>query len=165
MSLLVRKIERAKWIQNDIVNGAPVSADAITNCAKTTGNALSTWRVTDASALDDAVLAMSSRFDHLDSIDVVALEETTLAAAGLNIVSTLGVTPIESLVCTHRDIVELTYASLGTVANLIVQEFKADRVHRFTKGRLRELLMKAINGGVLRADDLKQSVRSEVDRP
>lgn len=164
MCLLVRKIDRAKWVQNDIVSGAAVSADAITNCLRTTGNKLSTWRVTDASAIEEAVLAMSSQFDHLDALDVVAVEESALAAAGLNILATPGRTAIGSFADRHRDIAGLTYTSLGALATFIVGEFQADRVHRFTKGQLRRLLVDAISDGVLRADDLKPSVKSEVAR-
>ena len=38
MRLLVRKIQKSKWMQNDILNGEPVSGDAITNCLKTKNN-------------------------------------------------------------------------------------------------------------------------------
>lgn len=45
MTLLVRKINRAKWMQNDILSEQDVSADAITICMKTVGNTLSVWQI------------------------------------------------------------------------------------------------------------------------
>src|SRR5680860_1384079 len=70
--LLVRKIEKAKWMQNDILNGEEVSADAITNCTRTNKNKLSLWFIQDESNLDDAVLALTSQAQHLETIDTVS---------------------------------------------------------------------------------------------
>lgn len=162
MSPLVRKIDRTKWLQNDIVNGAQVSADAITNCMKTRGNNLSVWSVRSDSAFDEAVLAMSSEFQYLETIDIVALDDSALADAGLQIVATRATTPVTRLAETHRDITALTYTSLGIVAGFIVERFRANGVVRFTKGQLRTLLRQAIEEGSLRAEDLKDRVRLEV---
>jgi hypothetical protein len=52
------------------------------------------WRVVDAGELNEAVLAMASEFDHLDSIDVVVLDHADLESAGLEIIETPGRTPI-----------------------------------------------------------------------
>jgi len=159
MCPLVRKIDRTKWMQNDIVRGEEVSADAITNCMKTKGNALSVWKVASESSLDQAILAMSSQFEYLETIDVVVLDEPVLQDAGLQIVATPSTTTVEHLVNTHRDIVGLTYASLGTLARFIVEGFKADRVRRFTRGQLRKLLAQALKDGTLSMQDVKESVR------
>ena len=60
MSLLVRKINRAKWLQTDIAHGDDISADAITNCMKTTSNRLSVWEVESEARIEEAALAIAS---------------------------------------------------------------------------------------------------------
>ena len=160
MSRLVRKIDRAKWLQNDIANGQEVSADAITNCMKTKANTLSVWEIDSASALDDAVLAMASQFDHLDTIDVVVLDESELDRAGLRIAATPGTTPVKRLADIHRDITALTYRTLGIVADFTVKCFQQDSVRRFTRGQLISLLKSAIHQGEITETDLKERVRS-----
>jgi hypothetical protein len=57
MKLLVRKIERAKWMQKDVVNGATPSADAVTGSLRTKNNTLSVWQIENLDELEDAVIA------------------------------------------------------------------------------------------------------------
>ena len=160
MSVLVRKIDRAKWLQNDIANGEEVSADAITNCMRTKANTLSVWKIDSASSLNDAVLAMASQFDHLDTIDVIVLDDSELEKAGLNIVATPGNTPIRRLADFHRDIAALTYRTLGVVADFTTRCFQQQNVRRFTRGQLISLLKGAIGQGDIAQSDLKEHVRS-----
>jgi hypothetical protein len=159
--LLVRKIDRAKWMQNDILGGETVSADAITNCMKTTGNTLSAWQIPGEAAVSDAVLAMASEFRHLDTIDVALLDQSSLHDAGLRVVESPGRTRVQRLVRTHRDIAYLDYDSLGTMARLIV-ECRDHKIRRFTKGALKSLLKQAIEEGSVNAQDLEESLRSKV---
>ena len=74
MSLLIRKINRNKWIQNDAVPD-DVPADAITGgCVRTQRNTLSVWEVPDENKIDEAVLAIVSAGHHLETIDVVQID-------------------------------------------------------------------------------------------
>lgn len=159
MPVLVRKIERGKWEQNDICNGADVSADAITTCMKTKNNTLSVWEVDSHDVLDNAILAMVANSDHLEAIDIVAFEKTKLEDAGFNIESIPGDTPVERLVNTHYNIAGLTYHGLGVLANFHVDEFINSRAIRFTKAQLKKILMKAIDDGHLASGQLKESIR------
>jgi hypothetical protein len=145
----VRKINQAKWLQNDIKNGADVSADAITNCMKTSRNTLSLWRIADEAQIEEAVLAIVAGADHLDAIDVAVMPSQRLTEAGLTVVASPGNTTVKSLVDTHADIQNLTYSSLGLVANCIVECFNENKVKRYTKGSLREILRRAIASGKL----------------
>lgn len=162
MSLLVRKIERAKWMQNDVLGREDVSADAITNCMKTKANALSVWEVTEEGNVPDAVLAIASEFQHLDTIDVVILHQAAIADAGLHVEKTEGRTPVKELLETHRDITNLGYSSLGTLAGFIVDGFRDDRVKRFTRGQIRRLIKEAIESGRLDKEELQKAVRSKI---
>lgn len=162
MSLLVRKINIAKWHQVDISSSNDVSADAISNCLKTTKNTLSVWHIISEEDLDKAVLALVANQDHLDKIDVVILDESTLLEYNLNIVATPGETPIPSLKDSHRDIADLTYSKLGGVKDHIVDKIRAKSHKRYTVSTLKKLLKDAIEKGILEKEDLKESVLNKI---
>jgi len=162
MSLLVRKINRAKWLQNDIVRGDDISADAITNCIKTINNTLSTWRIDTEAQVDEAVLAIVSGGQHVDTIDVVWMSQNQLEAEGISIQNTPGVTPIADWVERHVDVVGLTYKSLGKVAHCIVKCFSENSVRRYTRVMLIKLLRDAIDSRRLSVEKLDTSVADEL---
>lgn len=162
MPFLVRKIEKAKWMQNDVISGEDISADAITNCMKTTGNTLSTWQAVGESDVSEAILAIVAGHQHLDAIDIVCLNRESLEKKGLILESTSGNTPVRDLVNRHIDISSLTYTTLGIVGREIVEEIKAKKVMRYTKGMLRKLLNDAILKGRFQRDDLNESLRNRL---
>ncbi|MBN1570613.1 MAG: hypothetical protein JXA73_22410 [Acidobacteria bacterium] len=162
MRLLVRKIEAAKWRQNDIINGAEVSADAITGSLKTASNSLSVWMIESESALNDAVLAFVAEGQHVESMDFAYFDQSALEAVGLQIVNSLGRTPIEDMKQSHRDIVALTYRSLGLMANIIVDCFRTEKTRRFTKLALQNLLREAIQNKRLNPLELNPKIREDI---
>lgn len=162
MSLLVRKIERGKWMQNDILGGEDVSADAITNCMKTKNNAISVWKITEETLVTDAVLAMASHMTHLETIDVVLLSQRALGKAGLRLERTAGLTALEEFVDRHRDIVGLTYRTLGILARLHVDGIRESRIQRYTRGQLRTLLQNAVDSRRIDVQDLQEGVRRKM---
>ena len=145
-------------MQNDIINGEDISADAITNCMKTTRNTLSTWKISNESEIEDAVLAIVSGHHHLDSIDVICLNSKALKMHGLTLEDTPGATPLESFSERHVDIINLSYTSLGAVANQIVENIKDGKVKRYTKGMQKKILKIAIESGRLKRDKLHPSL-------
>jgi len=106
MSLFVRKIIKSKWYQTDIENGDDVSADAITNCMKTKQNTLSVWEIESPDELDNAVLAIVSQHQHLETIDVVKLDSVSLVENEIVWVESRGLTPIDDLIPHPRNYVE-----------------------------------------------------------
>lgn len=162
MPLLIRKIDKSKWLQNDIVSGEHVSADAVTNCLKTSSNTLSTWRIDNEAQIDDAVLAIVSAHQHLDTIDVVCMSQDQLGEVGINMQDAPGVTPVVDLVDNHVDIVGLTYKSLGKVAHCIVKCFSDNSVKRYTRGSLKKLLRTAIESGRLKAERISPSLADKL---
>lgn len=162
MPLLVKKIEKGKWLQNDIVRGEDISADAITNCMKTTKNTLSMWRIDEEEQMDDAVLAIVSAHQHLDTIDVAWVKLNQLEEYGISMQDTPGETPIADLVDSHVNIVNLTYSSLGKVAHCIVKCFSDNSVKRYTRGSLKTLLQKAIESGRLKAERIEPSLAEKL---
>lgn len=161
MSFLIRKINKAKWNQNKLDESYEVTADVITNCLKTTKNTLSVWKIEAESDLDQAILALISNQDHLDAIDIVILEEKILKRE-LIINETPGNTTISSLIHSHRDIANLTYTQLGIVKNHIIDKFRQNQIKRFTKTDLIKILKRHIDLGVLKEEDLKESVRKKL---
>jgi len=162
MSLLVKKIEKGKWLQNDIIKGEDISADAITNCMKTKNNTLSMWRIDDEGKIDEAVLAIVSAHQHLESFDVVWMKISQLEEYGIGMQDTPGTTPISDLVERHVDIVNLTYRSLGKVANCIVKSFSDSSVKRYTYASLKKLLKSAIKSGRLEVERIAPSVAEKL---
>ena len=162
MTLLVRKIEQAKWLQKDIKNGEDASADAITNCMKTTQNTLSTWKINDATELEHAVLAIVSNHHHLDAIDVVCFDRDGLEKEGISLIESPGITAYEKLKDQHVDIANLSYKSLGIVAGTIIEEFKKSKIKRYTKNKIKQLLSSAIESGELDIKQLSDSLKKKL---
>ncbi len=164
MGALVRKIELAKWKQKDVVGGETPSADAITACLRTRGNALSVWWIEDDSEFMDAVLAIASGGQGIDTIDVVTIPASP--GEGHDFALTLsasdGRTPYARFSCRHRDVVDLDYDSLGTMATLVVAAIKEKRHRRFTARELRKLLTDAVSEQKISLECLGDGLRKEL---
>ena len=159
---LIRKINKAKWFQIDIMKDNDVAADAITNCLKTTRNTLSVWNIENEDDIEKAVLAIASSLEHIETIDIVILNTDALLAFGIHIITSSGITPIESLKEIHRDLSGLTFSKLGQIKDHIVERIRNDKLKRYTKGKLKKILLDAINKGVLEIEDLNDSVRNKL---
>ena len=159
MSLVVRKIEMAKWTQNNISSVDDVSADAVTNCMKTKNNTLSVWEIPGEADIIDAVLAMASQFDHPDTIDIAVLNRQEITDSGLVLQQIDGLTPFKAFVEKHRDIVNLTYGSLGIMASLIMDTIRREACRRFTKGDIKRLVNEAVSSGRIAIGDLKDGMK------
>lgn len=162
---LVRKIDRGKWERGSLETLEQFSADAITNCMKTKGNTISTWAIKqdDPAERANAVLAMASTFTSLDTIHVVILDASHVESSGLRLEQTSGNTPVTELEDTHRDIVNLTYGSLGILATLIAKCITDKHVQRFTKKELRHILVSAVQSGKVELDKLHERVQRKLE--
>ncbi|MEK7395812.1 MAG: hypothetical protein AAB116_02635 [Candidatus Poribacteria bacterium] len=162
MSIFVRKIDKAKWLQTDLHQNIDYSADAITSCLRTTQNTLSVWEVESETDIDEAVLAIISgpKYGHpFETIDIVLMSPNYLKEQGINCRRTNGSTLVDDLVEKHIDISNLTYKSLGMVAYHIVEKIKDEKVVRRTKAKLMEILNQAISRNRLNPDRLTDSIR------
>jgi len=157
MQLLVRKINRSKWnnADNDVFK---LASDAITSCLRTTRNTLSVWRIETENDLDDAVLAIASNFQKLETIDVVTLDGEYLVKVNVEHEQTDGITPVSDLVHNHFDLKNLNYYKIGLVAEHIIQRIQFNKIKRYTKKELESILKNAINQNRLRIEDLHESV-------
>lgn len=173
MSLLVRKIDKSKWLQNNIIADEDVSADAITICLKTSENTLSVWKVSTENDIEEAILAMVSGGDHLECIDIITIDCQQIASDRINCVQSLeqSVTRVRDLKNAHYDIVDLSYRKLGVISQYIVDCFKKGqitnrceegKVVRYTEGYLKGIIQKAINKGRLKKEDLPDSIQNKL---
>jgi hypothetical protein len=163
MSLLVRKIDKSKWLQTDIYRGEDISADAITNCLRTNRNTLSVWEVDSESNIDEAVLTIVSGHQHLETIDVVPMDAEYLKENEIDCIRTDGLTPIDNLIKTHIDLACLSYRKLGIIAYHIADNITKQMIIRYTKVRLKEILNRAIREGRLKLEDLSDLLKKKLE--
>jgi hypothetical protein len=147
MSLFVRTIELAKWQKSDFLDCGEIPADAITRCLKTNSDCLSVWEIGSEAEIEDAVLAIVSNHDHLEKIDIILLDPDYLLKSGIEAEQSDGITKFEALKKSHKNLLKLSYRTLGIIANHIVDNLKINRTIKFTKGHLKEMLKEATTEG------------------
>lgn len=165
MSVLARKITRAKWEQNPELGAGEIAADAATGDLRTTSNTLSFWRCATA-APDDlkrAMLALAANADRVDRLDVIYLEEEAVKDAGLATHETLGDTPVVSLRALHVDIARLDLVRLGAVARMVADAHRTNAALRMTKKEVLDLVVSAVRGNLVGIGDLKGDMRTKVE--
>jgi hypothetical protein len=161
MSLLIRKIKKSKWLQDDDVPN-DVPADAITGCMRTQHNTLSVWEVPDESKIDEAVLAIVSAADRLETIDVVQIDREHLEQNEIDCKQIPGRTEVKDLADTHIDLSNLAYKELGIIACHIADKFRQDKVKRYRERRIKEILRTAIQKQRLEIENLSESIRKKL---
>jgi len=158
MALFVRKIETQKWIQNDILNGEDISADAITGCLRTKNNTLSFWYIESDEQIHDAVLAIVSGFEKAETIDVVTIEPELFNQNDLTCLSTEGLTPYEKFKNKHYDLTDLTYPKLGVVAKIIVECIRQDRNKKIPRKEIKEMILASLKNGEINKEKLNEKL-------
>jgi hypothetical protein len=164
MSLVVRKIEYIKWTQRRILEGEQPSADAITNCMKTNRNRLSVWSIDDEGELEDAVIAIVSVGTHLDTIDVLTIDKSLIEQKNLVLEKSSNPTPYFNFEERHCDVVNLDYASLGYMAEIIIESIRQDRRKRFTEPQLKRIMTIAVETGKVEFDELEPDIKKKISR-
>lgn len=165
MSVLARKIARAKWEPKPELGSDEIAADAVTADLKTTGNTLSFWRCESSSENDlkRAVLALAAAAERPDRLDVVYLDEQAVRESGLVTRDTAGDTPVETLREHHVDVEKLDLTRLGKVAQMVADAHRSSASHTTTKKQVVDLVVQAVKDGVLSIADLKDKMRKEVE--
>ncbi len=166
---LVRKIERGKWKANPELEVANIPSDAITSCMRTSGNNLSVWQINhdeENKIINDGILALVTgpKQENIETIDVVLLSPEDLIQETLNVIQQDGYTCVEDLVQAHRIISNLTYAKLGVIAGIILNEINDDKVERRTKSEILNIIIEALKQERLEFIRLNEKVREEIIR-
>jgi len=149
---LVRRINLEKWdTEAKTCNLEDIQADSFVDL-NTTKNKLSLWAVKSNAEADlmEAVLALSSgkqtnRFFEL--MQIVWIDSRKLEETGIKIKDDEpGDTLIKDLAGTHRDAVDLTHSSLGSIAKIILDAIhmkqrlsvNMSKIERYMQTALRE---------------------------
>jgi hypothetical protein len=160
--MLIRKIDKGKWISQDTVIEPP-SADALTKDLPTKRNTLSVWYIDNETELEEAVLAIISGQPHsLETIDIVILEDTYLINNNINIEKTNGETPVVDLKERHRDLSSLNCWTLVKIAEYIAENIKNNNIRRYRKADLRRIIKNAVSEERLSFYDLSDSIRVQL---
>lgn len=163
MSFLVRKISRAKWSPSNINdNPFDIPSDTITKDLKSTTNTLSVWEVLNVSSIDEAVLAIVSSGDRIDTIDIVWIPKNELVSKKIDCISTPGATPITSLINNHVDLSNLTYFKIGLFAESIMNNISSSNIKRYNKSALKKLFNSSIQNGVFAKTDLPLRMQEDL---
>ncbi len=165
MAFYIRKISPAKWPQKgENIAVDHVRADAITGDIRTTQDTISLWRTDTEEELPQAVLALASGGDQMVTQNVLLIPEEMLLKYGFALDETDGNTPVDSLVKTHRDIINVNYASLGKIAQLTMEAINADAIRTVTKKEVKKLIVNAYKNGEINRDRLKDRMRQEIEK-
>lgn len=161
MSKLVRKINRNNWPEK-LDDVSAIGADAITQCLKTKGNAMSVFQIPSEDQIDEVFLALASNAERLETTDLVAMDQGHISKLGMSLIQTAGITPIENLQKIHYDVTELCYGQLGPIAYHVFECVRDDHWKRRTRGELKDILRKAIAENRLDPYGLKDGVKKDM---
>lgn len=154
MSYLIRKITRSKWKDCDTNLETALSADAITNCLKTTGNTLSVWYAKDDDDIIKAKIALLASLEKVDTIHIVILNLDEVVKNELIIEETDGKTAAKLLVNLHRDISKLSIDELKKVASLVRKNIVDGKCERINERTFKQILNDAVSSNLIDKLDL-----------
>jgi len=146
------------------LSAGEIGADAVTADLRTSGNALSFWWCGNAAAaeVERVALAMAAAGDRIDRLDLVWIAEEHLAADGQAYEDTDGLTPVAGLRNHHVDLHRLDYVRLGSVAKRVAAAIESERCVRFTRARVKRLLVAAVRRGDVSTAELADRIAEEV---
>lgn len=164
MALLVRKVNPAKWRGSEWASRDRIPSDALTNCMKTTGNALSFWRVDGREdGEEEAILALLGTQDRIDKIDVVFIEDKVLKE--VSFANTPGNTIFADLRNLHVDVADLDHSSFLNTASVLSDQIFGDNVKRVTKTEFKHRIQDALDKGRIAWESIPEAMRKELTKP
>lgn len=132
MSYYIRRVNSDFWEGNlpEDDDYLSMSVDGITNCCKTSSNALSIWKTDSLSIHDECnkklLSAIALVYDKPRPLTFIFLSDDELSSIGLELDVTPGDTPVVEYQGEHRDICKLTLDSIGKLAWIIHQKVNDD---------------------------------------
>lgn len=164
MPLLLRKIRKARWYQNEGAHWLPageVQADALGDLT-TKNNELSVWYVNDnRSNLEQVVTALATAVDHISNLDYALFDHQLVHDINIRVSETRGSTPDETANTTwHRNLIELSANKLSNLASGILARAEKKRVE---ERRIVELTKQAVTSGRIQRSNLKDGIQARID--
>lgn len=159
MPLMIRKIEFPKWAH--VKSGSPPSADAVTKCMKTTSNTLSLWEIENSDSMGDAILAIVSAGDHIETMDFIILDKQALASK-FQLSKDFGKSPYKSFCNNHFNLSSLNNKSLYDLSEMFAEFIRGNHHIRKTEDELVDIINSGISAGKLKKEDLKEHVKKKI---
>jgi hypothetical protein len=129
---------------------------------RTKNNTLSVWEIPSEEHIDEAVLAIISSSDHLETIHIAVIDKHNLIQQGILCTSVEASTPVKDLNNTHYDLSELTYDKLGIIADHISDGFKQNKILEYRRRELKLILTEAIENKRLESSDLSEFILKKI---
>ncbi len=161
---LARKVTQAKWRPKEGFAEGEIAADAVTVDLKTQDNSLSFWRSPTETTedLEKVVLAIAATRNRVEKLEIVWLTDDDLRNDCQTLIDTEGETPVSELTGLHVDVCLLDYVRLGKIASRIAIALENCRWRRISKGRVKMLLVEAVEQKRVELADLQESIQGEV---
>ena len=166
MSVLIRKLSKKKnaSIFRDSSNIDDVSADAVVQEFKTSGDTLSVWETTKDS-IDLGILAVALSSEHIDTMDFIVLDKESTESIGLHIKATTAeANPLVHANEIHRDIVNLRLQDFHRLAS-VYRNAAIDNANilRYTKAQLHSKISEALKKGWIDSEKVNDKIRKVID--
>ncbi len=170
MTYYVRKIARSKWPQEILSDNTEkaqlqinsVSADAITNCIKTTQNKLSLWKVEERTDTIEDIIPLLVGFDKPDTCDIIYISEEDLKAEGLILEQSSedANVRIEELKCRHYNAIVNNYEGLGKFSKVVLKSLNNHK--RYTSSVVKKKLKSMLNNNEINREVVSEELFSKI---
>ena len=161
--LLVRKINQDRWDSVDQFLPMEVPAERLRTEFNAKGNRLSLWQVSNEDNINDAMLAIASGLDQLETFDVAWFPVGQLTDECIELESTKGDTRVLDLAENHVNAVKLDSFRLAKVARAVARAIVESRVRRIVIQELTQLLATAVEDDRLGISTLPIAIRKKVE--
>ena len=164
MGYLVRMINSEQnWAQYqyELPEIDQINADSISELA-TTDNCISTWYIDNPEDINKAVLALTSGFRNLDSIQLVVFNIDTLKQYGLTAKQSeeTAFTKAKGYAKYHYDIIDLNHHRLGRLAQLIMHTLHDNGIVNVDKTHIVKVLSKDMADEIVDFEKLDKNLKA-----
>lgn len=162
---LARLVNTAKWKKRKVGRQMRIPADGLTNDLRVQEDCLSFWTCdpTEPTSLEHVVLALASARDSIDRLDLVWVDESSIAASRAKIVATPGQTPAHKIKDRHRDVAEFGLNGVSKLAIGIAKAVNGAQTKRWTKAEVQKILIEAARKNALDFHQLKEGIRTKLE--
>ena len=161
---LARGINAAKWKKCKIGRQKKVPATGITHDLRVEDNCLSFWTCdpSQASSLEEVVVAFAATRDNVDRLDLVWIDENVSTKANATIVHTPGDTPAVQLRDRHRNVAALGLAAVSRLAHGIANATNGTQTRRWTRSEVLKILTDAASNNQIDVNLLSENIASKI---
>ena len=167
MSFYVRKVTKSKWPKTveGVKSPDDLDAELFLGEFMPEKNQLSFWLVDSIDELQNAVIAiaLTPKATSIQKVDVVWVEEDTIDKLDLKTKCSGGDTAARKFAGLHREICELTYSSLGTIANEVFTAIHNEgQSKRISKSEMELFLKEALKNKIIDLDFCSEDMKEKL---